>query len=230
MSNSALNMAVIHTIAEALGQLNEEVVFVGGAVISLYVDDPAAEDVRPTDDIDITLEIASWAELEAVREKLVAKGFTQTAQEDVMCRFRYGEIKVDVMSTQAVGWALANRWFKPGFNHLETRKIEDKNIRVLSLPYFLASKYEAFKNRGSKDPRASHDLEDVTYLLDNRTDLVKVIAEAPEDVRAYLKQAFGEILKSSVIQEAILGNLDYETQMERFGMIEEALKDIIVDA
>lgn len=230
MSNSAANMAVIMTIAKALGPLNAEVVYVGGAVLSLYVDDPAAEDVRPTDDIDITLEIASWAELEAVREKLVARGFTQTAQEDVMCRFLYGEIKVDVMSTQTVGWALANPWFKPGFDHLETREMEGKQIRVLSLPYFLASKYAAFKSRGSKEPRTSHDLEDITYLLDNRSDLVEVINEAPEDVRAYLKQAFGEILESSVIQEAILGNLDYETQTERFGMIEEALKHIVVDA
>lgn len=28
-------------------------VFIGGAVISLYTDDPAAEEIRPTSDIDM---------------------------------------------------------------------------------------------------------------------------------------------------------------------------------
>jgi len=38
-------------------------VYVGGAVVSLYIDDKSAEDVRPTKDIDFTMEIASLGEL-----------------------------------------------------------------------------------------------------------------------------------------------------------------------
>jgi len=38
-----------------------------------------------------------------LREKLVAKGFKQTAEENVMCRFKYHDILVDVMATEAVG-------------------------------------------------------------------------------------------------------------------------------
>ena len=37
-------------IAKALGELNRKVVFVGGAMVSLYIDDPSAEDLRPTKD------------------------------------------------------------------------------------------------------------------------------------------------------------------------------------
>jgi predicted nucleotidyltransferase len=74
--------------------------------------------VRPTKDIDITLQIVSLGQLEALREALVHKGFLQSADESVICRFIYDGILVDVMSTYAVGWAPANRWFAPGFEHL----------------------------------------------------------------------------------------------------------------
>ena len=47
----------IETIALALGDLNDQVVYVGGAVVGLYVDDPGAPEVRPTKDIDVVLEI-----------------------------------------------------------------------------------------------------------------------------------------------------------------------------
>ncbi len=100
--------------------MNEQVGFVGGAVVGFYVHDPAAEDVRPTDDLDITMAIVSLHELEVTREALTQKGFTQSADDTVICRFRYEDIKVDVMSTRAIGWASANRWFAPGFSKRET--------------------------------------------------------------------------------------------------------------
>ncbi len=64
LKNTIVNRGVIKKIAVALGDLNERVMYVGGAVVSLYINDPAADDVRPTKDIDISLEIASLGELE----------------------------------------------------------------------------------------------------------------------------------------------------------------------
>ena len=64
MKNTIINRKVITKIALALGELNERVVYVGGAVVSLYANDPLADDVRPTGDLDISMEIASLSELE----------------------------------------------------------------------------------------------------------------------------------------------------------------------
>ena len=75
LKNTLMNRAIVLKIANALGELNERIVFVGGAVVSLYVDDPAADDVRPTQDIDFTIDIAHFAELESIRERLINKGF-----------------------------------------------------------------------------------------------------------------------------------------------------------
>jgi predicted nucleotidyltransferase len=227
MKNSTINIGAIKKVAVALGALNEQVVYVGGAVVSLYINDPAADDVRPTKDIDITLEIVSLSELEHLREDLSKKGFNQSSEDDVICRFRYDDLKVDVMSTQEIGWAPANPWFAPGFKHLESVSVDDQTIRILSLPFFLATKFSAFSSRGSKDPRTSHDFEDIVYILDNRIDLVEVIAQAPNEVLQFLRQAFADILNNAIMQEAILGNLYYETQPERFEMIMGKLKRIV---
>ncbi len=145
LKNAVINRGVIRKIAIALGPLNEHVVFVGGATVGLYIDDPAAEDVRPTKDVDISLSIATLGELEAIREDLTRKGFKQSSEDHVICRFRYEDIKVDVMNTKAVGWAPANPWFAPGFARCETIDIEDQHVQILPLPYFLASKFIALK-------------------------------------------------------------------------------------
>jgi len=42
-----------------MDQLHEDVVFVGGATVSLYADLKATES-RPTDDVDIIIELASY--------------------------------------------------------------------------------------------------------------------------------------------------------------------------
>ena len=87
LKNTLINRLATRKIAQTLGGLNEQVVYVGGAVVSLYIDDPSAEDVRPTKDLDISLEIASLGALEALRASLLEKGFYQSPEDDVICRF-----------------------------------------------------------------------------------------------------------------------------------------------
>lgn len=227
VTNANINRRVIHKISLALVELNERVVFVGGATLGLYINDPAADDVRPTKDVDISFAIAAAGDLESIREELMRKGFIQSTADDVVCRFRYGEIKVDVMSTKAVGWAPANPWFSKGFSRREMTDINGQKIYILPLPYFLASKFTAYNDRGGKDPRTSHDFEDIIYVLDNRSDIVEQLARAPDDVRPYLEEQFQTILDNRDMREAILGNLSYETREERYQRIMECIKQIV---
>lgn len=227
LKNTLLNKSVIKTVAEGLGELNQRVVYVGGAVVSMYINDPAADDVRPTKDIDISLEIASLTELEEIRQDLRKKGFSQTADEDIICRFRYRDIKVDVMSTREIGWAPANIWFEEGFKFKEPVMVDEQQIYILPLPYFLASKFTAYHNRGGKDSRTSHDFEDITYILDNQSELVEIVTGARGKVLEFLKVEFKAIIASPRMKEAILGNLFPTTQTERLNLIIEKLKAII---
>jgi len=227
LSNLEFNREVIRRISLALGEMNEQVIFVGGATIGLYIDDPGAEDARVTNDVDITIEIASLGELESIREDLVKKGFKQSPEDKVLYRFRYDNIKADVMSTKEVGWAPTNPWFAPGYAQRVEVKIGDQQIQLLPLPYFIASKFAAHIGRGGKDPRTSHDFEDIVYVIDNLTDIVEQIGKSPDDVKPYLKEQLQLILNDNVMQEAILGNLSYDTREVRYGRIIQCIEQIV---
>ena len=226
MKNTLINREATKKIALALGELNEYVVYVGGAVVSLYIDDPSAEDVRPTKDIDISLEIATLSELEALRKKLIEKGFFQSHEDDVICRFHYSDIKVDVMATKTIGWAPGNPWFQAGFNKSQNINLDGIEIKVLPFPYFLATKFSAFYDRGGKDPRTSHDFEDIVYILNHTSNTDDLIFGSDKKVQLYLKEAFLKILDDTILQEAVIGNLYYENQMARFDKIIDKLKEI----
>ena len=225
MDNRNTNYRKIKEIAAALGELNDQVVYVGGAVVSFYADDQAAEDQRPTRDIDIFFEIVSYGKLCNLQEKLAAKKFFPALDEDVMCRFKYNDLLVDVMSTDEVGWAMADKWFKPGLKYLTEISIDEYKIKVLHLSYFLATKLTAFLDR-KEDPRTSKHFEDIVHILDNSLNLVDEILSSPEDVKQYLTLEFRELLKVEY-HEAVLGHLYYETQVERYNIIKEKLSRII---
>jgi hypothetical protein len=91
----------------------------------------------------------------------------------------------------------------------------------------LASKLVAFNDRGAIDPRTSHDFEDIVYILDNRMDLVDQLAKAPSDVKPYLIDQFKNVLNNPVKQEAIYGNLLYETREERYRIIIDKLERFV---
>ena len=228
MKNTIINNAIIERVANALGELNEKVIYVGGAIVSLYINDPAAEDVRPTKDVDISIKVASFVELEDIREQLTDKGFKQSSDLDVICRFKLEDILVDVMATKPIAWAPANPWFEKGFEKLEKTKVNDITIQIMPLTFFLASKFTAYHDRGGNDPRFSHDLEDIIYIIDNRTDWHQIlINEQDQEVKEFLINEFSNILTSNKMQEAILGNLFYETQDKRFGMIMDKINQVV---
>ena len=43
LKNSTINIKVIEKVANALGELNENVIYVGGAIVSYYITDEGAE-------------------------------------------------------------------------------------------------------------------------------------------------------------------------------------------
>ena len=64
-----INIIRIKAVANALADLKDKVVFVGGATISLYTDRPVIE-VRPTDDVDVIIEILNYVDRIKLEENL----------------------------------------------------------------------------------------------------------------------------------------------------------------
>lgn len=217
----------IKSVARALGNLNDHVVFVGGAITWLYINDPAAENMRPTKDVDIVSNIFHYGDLEQFRRSLIEKGFRQSIEDHTTCRFHIGTLKVDVMSTQTIGWAPANPWFEAGFAHRELVHIDDFRIYILPFSYYLATKYSAFLGRGRVDPRTSHDFEDFIYILDNRTDFENLVQQSPSDVKDYLIKSFREIADDDRMKEAVFVHLSFDNQKERYNLLMNRLMSLI---
>lgn len=96
--NNHLNITRIKSVYHALNDLREKVVFVGGAVVSLYIDSKTAE-IRPTDDIDVVIEIYTHREYATLDMKLRKLGFENDLTSGIICRYSLNGLIVDVMPT-----------------------------------------------------------------------------------------------------------------------------------
>jgi hypothetical protein len=106
------NVAMIEVVAKGLGPLKERAVFVGGATVSLYLDDKASTSVRPTDDVDCVIEITSrqsYSDLQAALEK---SGFKHSKDEKApICRMDFAGLKVDIMPSDPRILGFSNIWY-----------------------------------------------------------------------------------------------------------------------
>jgi hypothetical protein len=149
-------------VAKKLGNLNDEVVYIGGSVTALFITDALSLDVRPTLDVDCIVDVATRGEYYLFCEKLRGNGFKQSSEDSVICRWRCDHVTLDVMPTEEGILTFGNRWYKEAVKKASLHQLE-KNLEIMAItaPYFLATKMEAFKSRGNFDFLASHDFEQV---------------------------------------------------------------------
>ena len=210
--NDNLNILRIKIVYDALEELADEFIFVGGATVSLYADRLTTE-IRPTDDIDIVVELLDHKGYAAIEEKLRSKGFANDTSSRVICRYIVKGITVDVMPTSEEILGFANRWYRDAAAHSIQKEIDSGHmIRLFSAPYFLATKLEAFKNRGKRDGRTSTDFEDIVYLLNNRKAIWQELKETPENLRTYLRKELSSLLNEPYTDEWVSVHLDYSEQ------------------
>ena len=94
---------MIETVARALGNdLLADVAFVGGCTTGLLLtDDFTRESVRATDDVDLIVNVMGYGQWHQLKEQLKEKGFSESMEDDVICRLRLGELQVDIMPDDA---------------------------------------------------------------------------------------------------------------------------------
>ncbi|MFT5609431.1 MAG: hypothetical protein ACI9SX_000764 [Pseudoalteromonas tetraodonis] len=226
MKNRTINLAVVAEIAEALGELNSDVVFVGGAVVSVYTDDPAADDIRPTQDVDLTLTLVDVNQ-QTLDKQLATLGFHLDIHGHAICSYRYNDITVDIMAATDTMRGPTNRWYQVGFDTLEIIEISNIPIQVLSASCYLATKFEAYNSRGQSDYRTSHDFEDIIYVIDNRTTIVEEIKNSDELIRSFLKSEIQKILSNRYVDEILSAHLHPLIEEQRYPLLLDKLKQII---
>ncbi|CTQ61915.1 hypothetical protein [Roseibium album] len=201
---------MLETVARALGDdLRQRLVFVGGCTTALFITDPITlEDVRATDDVDLIVDLAGYAEWVQLQEHLREIGFTNSHEDEIICRMRLGELKVDFMPDNEKIIGFSNRWYARGIETAVTHNLaEDLEIKHLVPTLFVATKLEAYRGRGDDDPIGSHDLEDVLLVIDGREELCVEILEADQDIRTYIAQQFRELQEHRDFDSFLQGNI-----------------------
>jgi hypothetical protein len=97
----------------------------------------------------------------------------------------------------------------------------------VTAPYFIATKIEAFRNRGRGDFLASHDLEDLIFVIDGRSTIVEEIQTEAPLLREYLRTEIGGLLATLGFIDALPGYLlpDAASQA-RIGTVRRRLKTV----
>jgi len=195
------NIGHVLDAARLMGDLADEVAFVGGASVALLLTDPAAPDVRPTLDVDVIVEAATRAAYYRVADRLRARGFAEDM--DVVCRWRHGALVLDVMPTDEAILGFSNRWYADALRHAVRMTVDGVTLRVAGPVYFLATKLEAYRGRGNGDYLTSHDMEDLVAVLDGRPDILDEVLAADVAVRGYLATVFASLLADDDFLDAL---------------------------
>ncbi|MGY3362930.1 hypothetical protein ACVWZL_000055 [Bradyrhizobium sp. GM2.4] len=92
-------------------ELRERLVFVGGCTTALFItDEIVLEGVRATDDVDLIVDLVGHAQWAQLQDQLRQKGFVESPEDEVICRMRLGDLKVDFMPDDESILGFSNRW------------------------------------------------------------------------------------------------------------------------
>jgi hypothetical protein len=201
------NLRLLDEAATKLAPFLREIVFVGGVTLGLHITDKGAAPIRSTDDVDVIAEILTYVDYIAFSERLRKAQFTEdTSEEPLTCRWFHGKLKLDVLALSKEVLGYTNLWYERALNHAISFVLPSgQAIRVITAPYFLGTKMEAFRGRGQEDFLASHDLEDFVAVIDGRSTILEEIAGSPGDVREYLAEAARSLLSESRFLDAVPG-------------------------
>jgi hypothetical protein len=183
-------------------------VFVGGATVGLWITDPAAPPVRPTDDVDVVVEVMTRSGFYDFEAKLRDAGFREDQESGVICRWRHREtgLLLDAMPSRADLLGFENRWQAATIPHAIRHELPSgATIRAAPPVYLLAMKLEAFKSRGKGDFLGSRDFVDIVALIDGRSELLQEVASAEADARAYVADEMHRLLSEPRLMDGLAG-------------------------
>jgi len=221
------NLPSLRAIAEALGELRDRLVFVGGATAGLLVTDPVAEGVRATKDVDAIVE-AELAQFHRIEEQVTALGFVHDVESGVICRWIHRESGVlfDLMPIDSRVLGFTNRWYRYAVDTAQRFAFDDGLvIRVVTAPAFVATKLEAFADRGGGDILASHDLEDVLNIVDGREELAEELNAAPSAPRDAVRVMLKDLLAHPDFANALPGLI---ADADRADIVMQRLRAMVV--
>ena len=136
---------------------------------------------------------------------------------------------LDVMPTDGSVLLFHNRWYGHAVRTaVKYRLAAGWRIRITAAPAFLATKWDAFHDRGADDWYGSHDLEDIITVVAGRPELPEEISSSDEELVGFLVSQTRELVESTVHADVVAGALPdvrlvpglLDRVLERFHLIQ----------
>jgi predicted nucleotidyltransferase len=201
-----MSIELLERGAAALGPLLDQVVFVGGATVALWITDPGAPPPRPTKDVDVVVEVTTPSALHAFEAALRERGFDNDVESSVICRWRHDTLDLTLDAMPAAGGLLGfeNPWQSAALPHAAWRVLPSgARLRAATPPYLIATKLYAFTGRGNGDHLGSRDLEDIILVVDGRAELADEVLGADATVRRFIAAEIGALLDDHRFTDAV---------------------------
>jgi len=224
------NLDILMSAVEQLGALSDEMVFVGGCATGLLITDSAAPPIRVTRDVDAIVQVVSRADYYQLSGRLRKQGFKEDSSDGApICRWIVDNIILDVMPTDKNILGFGNDWYTPAAINAELINLPSgKKIRMVSAPYFLITKLEAFDGRGNGDYLMSHDMEDIITVLDGRPEVASEVKAVDLKLSKELSRRFDELLQDSRFIDSISGHMPTDAiSQNRVSKIINVLNEIV---
>ncbi|MHB8399769.1 MAG: hypothetical protein ACYDCI_12700 [Candidatus Limnocylindrales bacterium] len=195
------NLRILEDAVAQLGPLADDMVFLGGCATGLLLTDIAAPPIRATQDVDVITEVASLGDYHRLAGQLRKRGFKEDQSPDApICRWVAASVVLDVMTTRSEILGFGNEWYQPAFEAAMVVELPSgKRIRMVTAPYFLATKLAAFDGRGKGDYVTSHDMEDIVAVLDGRPEIVNEVKQADDALRKHLMTRFAALCATRIL-------------------------------
>jgi len=113
---------------------------------------------------------------------------------------------LDLMPTSPEVLGFSNRWYEEAIRTAHAIQLrEGLSIRLIDPASFVATKLEAFVDRGRGDFFHSHDLEDVLSVVDGRAELVDEMAKSTANLREFVCEVISRLLADDDFLNALPG-------------------------
>ena len=207
MQDSKIAIAQLIDIAlENLGDIANDMMFVGGSIVPLLF---TSSDTyfRATRDVDCVIDVKALVDYYKFTDRLKQVGFKEISEENApICRWRKDDCIIDVMPTTGI-IGFTNPWYASAFRHPEIHTVtKDISVKVISAVYFIATKLEAFTNRGNNDFIGSHDMEDIISVIECRPEIIDEILYSEQEVKGFIVNKFKEFCENFRFLNDIIGH------------------------
>ncbi len=190
------NLSMVKTVLQAMGDLNQHAVFLGGAILPLFLTKASDLPVRKSKDIDCIVEFEKKQQLLEFEDKLWDRGF-EKLRNDVVTKWKLGPISMDVMPGGPVV-EFNNRWLFDAHSEAITVNLEKTlSLKIVPARYFCAIKFNSYYRRGRNDYSKSFDIYDLLVLLAGRAEIEQeIVNDCTPVLKKFLSEEFEKLLKS----------------------------------